>query len=574
MTNIKERLKAFDNFAEPISLRFKGEHKFKTIFGGSLSIFMFILIMGFSYSKFTSFLYHQVKYIEAIDKNNFIPLPINLKYRLALTIGPEQFNSVKGKRFLDFFLILGKKENINGTAVTNKVSLKFQKCNSSHFPEFSENQLKRSSIENWICPNYNQDSDFFVQGKFMNDFYKYLQIMIMQCSSEFNENSGDYCATQDEFDEVKKSVGKIYASLIFVNNHIDLNDFDSPFSSFFDSMDLIIDTDNIYTQREIYFTSVELQTMETRSFIFLNGVFEGDNIKDNYIYEKRYEESRVNEDFSSKKKKIFANLYLRSDTTSRHIVRKYDTFQDYLQTLGSLYSILFIFFKGVNKIFTQRILIKKIAKALYFFEDTERHLVSSFSFLIYFKNLFQKIFVGNDDNKARGFADLKFKDVKLEVNNDLDIIQILYNLKQTETIRHLLLTKEQNTLINLTSKPKFTERSSLFSKRKIKKKIKRNIARPKSKERTNLGKNFKSIKTAFFTNRSEKMFDDIMEAFKKVIENDSEIDRKLIDVLDMDLIGKIRVKVEKQDRKSVIKNEKRRKKSIFFKPKLPLKILN
>lgn len=576
MRNIKQRLRTLDNFAEPISLRFKGKNKFKTIFGALLSIFMFTLIMVFSSSKLSSFLYRQAKYIEAVEKNNFNPLPINLKHRFALTIGPEKFNSIKGKRFLDFLLILGIKENINGTSTIKKISLEFQKCNSSHFPEYSEDQLKLSIIENWICPNYNQDSDFFVQGKFMNDFYKYLQIMIMRCSSQLNEDTNDYCATQDEFDEIKKSAGKVYVSFIFVNNRIDLNDFDSPFSSFFDSMDFVIDTDNIYTQREIYFTSVELRTIETRSFSFLNGVFEGENVKENYIYEKKYDESRVYENVSSNQTKVLANLYLRSDTMSRHIVRKYDTFQDYLQTLGSLYSILYIFFMTVNRFFTHRILVKKIAKALYYFEDNQRRLVSGFSFLICFKHFLQKICFRNDEEKEVDFANLKFKDVQLEVNYDLDIIQILYNLKQTETIRHLLLTKDQNTLINLTSKPKFTERSSLFSKKKIQKKIDGKITRTRKKERTNLGRNFKSIKTVFFTNRSEKMFDEILEAFKKVLENDNEIDRKLIDLLDMDLIGKIRLKVEKKERRSVsvFKIEKRRKKKVFFKPNQPLKFLN
>ena len=152
---------------------------------------------------------------------------------------------------------------------------------------------------------------------------------------------------------------------------------------------------------------------------------------------------------------LHASIFLRSDKLIQKFVRKYDCFQDYLQSLGSFYSIFFLIFSAINAYFSRPFKTKEIATGLYNFTDDknlphEKNNQYHHNFIVKKIINFWLLLIGRA--KVHGY---KFQIVERQVNKDLDVIQMMLSLKRLNNLKQVLIDDKQRIILDLTGKEKF-----------------------------------------------------------------------------------------------------------------------
>ena len=524
---IKNSLKNLDLFGESISLCFSGKKKFKTLIGTLLSFLMILAISTFSYSKITSVFNRSNIYMLNLDEIEPIPHQLYFKNRFAFSLSPPELNDLSGKRYFEFVGTLGHQILLeDGTLIKSKIYYNFTQCKASDFPMFSEEDLIKKGLKTWLCLNATEEDDLSTRGTYNNEIYQYIQISVSRCSNTSeNANDQDLCANDEEFQLALKNI-KIYVNLIIVNSLINLSSYEKSIVPYFETMSYLINLNNYYIQKEVYFTPISIRTDETISFNFLRNE---DSVKElnDWFYEQKYDDYPLNEAMINNGKIEYTSLYMRTGSMRKICSRKYDTFQDFLQTLGSFFSIFFVVFKNFNRVLTSSKISKKIAFAIYSFEgeivEKNRNCFKKWLFYLYSRIFWKK------DSKDNFYGDTD--EIVKKITEDIDIIQILMKLKEFDIVKSLLLTPEQKCLLNLTAKPSFKEGLHTPSLNKIKRVLKKN---------SNLMKNdvFKRkhcvSKPSIFISQTKKAYEKIVK------EKNNDINNKLVNMLDKDMIRSMR----------------------------------
>lgn len=520
------RLKSLDFFGEPINLLIQGQKKFTTYMGTFFSFSLILLLIIFSSSKISSMVFRTNKIIESNDKAYSSPVQVDIKGKFAFSLNSLDLTSITGKKYFDFQFTLGVQEMKNGTLNSSSIKFDAVRCNFNHFPNIPKDELIKLGIQNWICPNFENVTEVLIRGKYLDEVYQYIRIDLMRCSNSTLKNKTDSCAGDLELDKMRSSLGKIYVSLVLVNNYINLNDYEKPFSPFIETMDFLLDFSTKFLQREIYFSSIELKTDSTQSFNFLRDNGENDKISA-FIYERKYDEFSMNENKTYGDRRCYSSLYLRSDKMTKNYFRRYDTFQDVLQTIGSLYSILFILFKMLNFCFIHPKYIKFFSQSLYKFSDRELKDIRYLGTWRYFLHKFTFRALFSKETKY-----LNFNDIASKVHNDLDIFNVLRGFKQLDWLKYIILSEEQRILLNLMMQSKYEEKTKEVTERKLSKNL--NSLREKS-----LAKRINPCATMKFNFDNLKELNKISDSFEKIFSEKSEASQKLIELLDLDLIENI-----------------------------------
>lgn len=544
-------LKSLDFFGEPITLLIQGQKKFTTYLGTFFSFSLLLLLIVFSSSKISSMLYRTNKTIDSNDKAYSSPIQVDIKGKFAFSLNSIDFTSITGKKYFDFQFTLGIQEMKNGTLNSSFIKFDAVKCTFEHFPNIQKDELLKLGIQNWICPKFDNVTEVFIQGKYLDEIYRYIRIDLMRCSNSTLINQNDVCAGDLELEKKRSSLGKIYVSLVLVNNYINLNDYEKPFTPFVETMDFLFDFSTKFLQREIYFTPIELKTDSTQSFNFLRDNGENNKIS-SFIYDRKYDEFSMNENKTYGDRRCYSSLYLRSDKMTRNYFRRYDTFQDVLQTIGSLYSILYILFKMLNLFFIYPKYIKFFSQSLYKFSDRELKDIRYLGTWRYFLHKFTFKALFSKETKV-----VNFNDIVSNIHNDLDIFNFLRGLKQLEWLKNILLSQEQILLLNLMIQSKFDDKSKEISQKKLSHNL--NFLRKK-----NLTKMMSPTSQMGFDHLKE--LNKISDSFETILSEKNETSQKLIKLLDLDLIKYILKICKKEDVLHQLECTRRRsRKSIFQK---------
>ena len=72
-----------------------------------------------------------------------------------------------------------------------------------------------------LCFNITNHDNFSTFGKFGDEFYQYIRIIISKCSNSY------FCASEEEIDQIFLN-NKIYTNIYVLNNIIDLSNFEKP----------------------------------------------------------------------------------------------------------------------------------------------------------------------------------------------------------------------------------------------------------------------------------------------------------------------------------------------------------
>lgn len=523
---ITKKLKSIDILGSPVSLLFKGRTYYSTVKGSLLTMTLLSLLILISFGKLYSVIFRINIIINSNDMVNSSPLKVNLKGKFALSMTPTILTSLENKRYLDFSFTIGTHRIINGSLIKERKVINAVTCNQTHFPDFNEKELNDFGFKNWICPDFGNYTEVNVVGKYLDPVYQFLQIGIRKCNNQNNRKNDSFCSSDDEIETIKKNNGKLYVSLIMVNHYINLNDYDKPFSEFIETSDFLIDTSNKFVQRELYFTPIKLSTDDTKSLNVLRNE-DNNEIKETFIYERKYDEFSTNENLTIYEDRQYASIYLRSDKMSKKYLRKYETIQDFLQTLGSIYSVLFVVFKFLNDYWTSYDIIEKIAKTLYRFNEIKIYRPPNI-----IKSTINKLSLGFFFNTK--VKDIYFQDVDIKIKNDLNLIHILSNLKQADLLKSIILSQNQIKLLNLTSKPQFNKFSSYSSKKRISQAVDKNSKKNKINAKKQKLKS--KMNPDDFSNL---LINEICVAIGLILKSEEETDKRLIDLLDKELAEKV-----------------------------------
>lgn len=532
---LKRFLKKFDLFGESVSLRFSGKKKFQTVLGSCLSLLMICVIFIFSYSKINSVIYRNTIYIQNKDEIALIPPQLDFHNRFAIFMTPYEVNSLSGKRFFDFYATIGTQTLLkNGTTIRVKQNFNLKKCSAEDFPMFSKEDLVKKGLNTWLCINATKNDDLTTIGTFGSEIYQYIEIGVSGCSNISNAFYGDFCASHEDLDGLVKKYPKFYLNLIMVNSLIDLTNFEKPVSPYIETSTYLISLNNYFIQKEFYFTPLKIMTDATRTFNFLREFSDSEEI-DDWIYEKDQDGFVLNEGRTIDGRAEYTNLYLRSGPKTKQFFRKYDTLQDFLQALGSFFSLFFIIFKTFSQFFLFSRMNRKIAYAIYNFKDTSGKKASILKKLYRFiKGKVSNLMAPQPESVVPPESEVTRQVIQKKINDDLDIINILNRLKQFDILKSLLLTPEQKYLLDLAGKPKFTDTLLIPSTNKVKQMVSITKSRCRARNRSEQYGRNSILKPSMIVSQTKK-------AYERVInEKNKEINNKLLGMLDHSLIKKIR----------------------------------
>ena len=182
------------------------------------------------------------------------------------------------------------------------------------------------------------------------------------------------------------------------------------------------------------------------------------------MYERKLDMFYDNKPRIDNNRNVYLSMYIQSSILSKIYKRNYDTFGDYCQQVGSLYSIFSLIFGILNQFIASDDLNIKIAKSLYDFKNSKLFLPKKKSFL-FFANTFQR--------KIKYCWDKFFQNrrknqlIDKVITKELDLTQILMKIKEIETIKKVLFTKDQKIVLNYINKPKFKNEFKIQSKRDL-----------------------------------------------------------------------------------------------------------
>lgn len=449
-------LKKFDLFAEPVSLTFKESKKIATKSGSFFTLLLIIMVILISNFKLESIISRSTVYVQNFAKRTDTPPEINMKNRFAFYFSIPELSAIKGKRYFDFTIGIGTIIFLeNGTSISTNQNLNLMKCNISHFPMLAEEDLVHSGINDWICPDFNDEKiDFTVKGTFGNREYKYIRINVKSCSNKLNLDNESHCVSEEEYREMRNKNNKIYLDLVVINNLIDLNDFSKPYKPIVEFPSILIEPNRTFIQNEVYFQNTTIATDLTQTFNALRS--ESDYWNENSVIFNGKIDNYLLTDISSTGN-LHASIFLRSDKIIQKFVRKYDCFQDYLQNLGSFYSIFFLLFSAINAFFSRPFRTNEIANALYNFKYDEKEYLlhkknnnNPYRFII--NKLMNLWFLIIGRARVHGY---KFQMIEKQVNKDLDVIQIMLSLKRLNNMKQILINEKQRLILDLTGKERF-----------------------------------------------------------------------------------------------------------------------
>ena len=257
---------------------------------------------------------------------------------------------------------------------------------------------------------------------------------------------------------------------------------------------------------------------------------------ENFMYERKFDMFYDNAPRMDNDHKVYLSMYIQSSILSKNYQRSYDTFGDYCETIGSLYSLFSLIFGILNKLIASNKLNIKIAKTLYNFKkiqdlwakSTTKRRSSSFvnAIPIKIKDFWGK-FIENRKEKII---------VDKVVQKELDLTQLLMKIKEIETLKKILFTKDQNIVFNYITKPHFRQELKITSKRDL-------IYNQKILKKTFLSFPSMTIHMAEENNRQK-----LTTAFENLKNDENDLNQRILKLLDMGNIDKKFKKIEKSQR--------------------------
>lgn len=365
---IKRLLRSADIFGVPIQFTLNRKYLQQSIFGGILSLVLFLIFFLLALQYFYDFIYNTDFFVNTQEQYSKNPPNINLaskKFNLALT-----FNDVRLNNFTFFQIdVIQATTEYNETKQTyqrKKKYLKTEKCTIDHFRDDLKADFlsldSKTNFDTYFC--ISPDENLMFKGSFKSPDFSFFNIKISSCIQ--NES----CASLEEIQKIfKENQNKVYFNIYLSNNIINTGDFNEPVSSFVEDKIYVLLDRQYYKEKNFYFTKNQLFTDKGLLFSDIN-----EDI-DTYAYNNKYDETTIKLD-DTENNNLLAAIYLRSDSLSKNHFRSPMKFSKYVSYIGGFWSILHFLFCLVGKNYNSDKLTIKIANNVYEFNTSEENMDS------------------------------------------------------------------------------------------------------------------------------------------------------------------------------------------------------
>ncbi|CDW75112.1 UNKNOWN [Stylonychia lemnae] len=364
-SSCKQVIRNIDIYAKPVQLTYKGSEKFKSTFGGlvSLGVICFFLSV-FIYKMNDMFLKTQTQ----IKKNTLVSISnqytppevisdknITFAFMLSDFYGSGAYdNPYYGDLFLTQNVINIKINQSNGESYREFLdySIPFSKCQigkNFFYPDPSE--IKNYNIESFYCPDW---LNLTIQGNWYSPEYKVVTLGFRRCQ-------GKNCSTEDEF---RQWIKKITMQEIIISSYFDVSDYENPVHYFLDDLYLPFQ----YNRSIVSNNYIRRNKLELHDDLF--GIF--NNQKDITFYQKSerlYFTSDVNEG-PGEGIMFFQSFYL--DKNYDIYERRVYSFSGVLQDIGGIYNTLFFAGLIIYGRFQGSIYFSSIISKLYQVEEVRK----------------------------------------------------------------------------------------------------------------------------------------------------------------------------------------------------------
>ena len=222
-------LRFIDLFGKDITLSYDGHDKYKSSWGGILSVILIMLLLAFF-----SFLLNQLvtrsnptvstATLQKDIKSNSEDLDLN-NFNFAFTYSANNNDYTLDKSVVDVRVLLYVQKWANTTTsstVRTNTILEYDKWNEA-FDAINKNDASRIGINNYYWVK--NISNYGVSGTFYSPTFKYINLQVIRCRNSTTWRS------DSEIDSIIKN-GRFSVSKI--NSYVNFTDYDQPIHYFID----------------------------------------------------------------------------------------------------------------------------------------------------------------------------------------------------------------------------------------------------------------------------------------------------------------------------------------------------
>lgn len=179
-------VRSFDLFGHRIDFFLKSKNIHQSVFGGCLSLSLFVIFAIVSANAFSRFLNKEE--ITVLTTETY-SLPDNrlilnrTNFMIALGFSNPSIIDPNNSTFL---IELWKRNDIrgsNGIINKNRTYIPLQRCSREHFDEF-QREFDMLGLQNYLCPSL--EENFILQGNWDEDVFQFLSVKILRCENQTN----------------------------------------------------------------------------------------------------------------------------------------------------------------------------------------------------------------------------------------------------------------------------------------------------------------------------------------------------------------------------------------------------
>jgi hypothetical protein len=242
MSKLKQFISRADYFGKSVELIFDSEPKLKTLFGGILSIMMYLCCFSFSFSIVFELIFRLNPSTNISTQTQDSSPLLNItehQMTFAFFILTNQYENLNDPSYITVSAYQYKMNRTDSELSNSNIPLELISCTNykSYFDDkgFGDN-FTANGLDSAYCFNWNAtDSDVIIGGNFIQDYFSNLYISIKKCD---NLTSQVPCKSEVE---IASKIQQGYFELYYIDWNVDPNNYKAPFSQFFSNFFVLLD---------------------------------------------------------------------------------------------------------------------------------------------------------------------------------------------------------------------------------------------------------------------------------------------------------------------------------------------
>jgi hypothetical protein len=351
MVNFENILKSVDYFGLSFKLNFNNETKYKTNFGGFLTVIISILSISLLVTISLDLINRNQPKITTVEKCQQVAPYLGLSNENVLySIG---FIDKNLKTFYDpsyFYFsavqVIVLRDNVGNVTIRKEIPLNLTNC--SQYKDFYikngyEDVFNKNNFSQYQCLKSPAGID--IGGEFSTNYFSNIRFLTSKC---LNKSS---CKTLNEIDNI---LNRGYVEFYYINNNIQIENSSFPFQQFLANYYTSIDP-GLSKRAELFFKKV---TISSDFGIIFRSFTEVIDIVTDYFREWFFLEN------TNPNNTDIMTIYISSSKNILSIERYYMKIQDLSAVIGGFLNICIIIARVLtryfNKVFMDEILLNKV----------------------------------------------------------------------------------------------------------------------------------------------------------------------------------------------------------------------